>query len=170
MSDVSSPAHDLLQEIRQQAMRWLAQREYTRSELRNKLLRRFSSGNADSHEDMGAAQREALLDEVLTWLETSNYLNDARCAEMLVRSHIERGHGPLRIRQDLLQARGLTPEVADAAIKKSDCDWLDLALRVARGRARQLPKNTQEKVKLMRFLQGRGFSPSDCRKAAEALH
>src|SRR5690606_26093427 len=79
-------------EIRRAAMYWLARRDHSRQEIHRKLQKKFGA--------------ELDTGPYLDWLEEHNFLNDARYIEVFLRSAIERGHGLLRIRQDL-QQRGL---------------------------------------------------------------
>lgn len=62
----------------------LARRDHGRAELRVKMARKFG----DSEE----------LDAALDWCQEHDFLNDRRFAGFFVRSRIERGQGPLRIR------------------------------------------------------------------------
>ena len=85
-----------------------------------------------------------------------------------MRSHIARGHGPIRIRQAIAQ-KGLSKECIEAAITNSGCDWFELAkdkaikkyttprvTEVKGSRSRELL--AKEKAKRVRFLLSQGFS------------
>lgn len=99
---------------------------------------------------------------------SAGFINDARYAESLVRGHIARGHGPIRIRQAIAQ-KGLSKECIDTAITNSGCDWFELAKNKAIKKygipsisginvshSREL--FTKEKAKQVRFLLNQGFN------------
>lgn len=172
MPDRPISPDELSSRMRQQAMAWLAQREHSRHELQQKLEQRFfktPSRNAELAEAPASHRPEALLDEVLDWLEQQNYLSDLRCTGMLVRHHVERGHGPLRIRQELVQLKGVAPDLVETALAESQCDWVESAARLLQARVKIPPGDMKEKAKLLRFLQGRGFTPDQCRRALGKL-
>ncbi|NJN51845.1 MAG: regulatory protein RecX [Gammaproteobacteria bacterium] len=87
-------------------------------------------------------------------------LSDARFVEEFVRSRVERGHGPVRIRADL-RARGIEDEQIDAAVTQPTDFWVS---RISRVRAKkfgeQLPSDRMEWARQARFLAQRGY-PSD---------
>nr|WP_133408649.1 regulatory protein RecX [Parashewanella tropica] len=106
---------------------------------------------------------EIALDEC----EASGYLNDSRYAESLLRSHIYKGHGVIRIRQ-AMSLKGLSSEVISQAIENSDCDWFELAKEKAMKKYAGKPAaGYNEKAKRIRFLLGQGF---DYEQANYALH
>ena len=132
-------------EMRQTAMNWLAKRDLSRKEMAQRLLRRFSTMDANP---------------TLDWLEQKGFLNDARFADVFFRSRLERGHGPLRIRQEM-QQKGLSAELIEAMFDQYAPDWFELAKQVhdkkfsaALGDATIAAKDKQ---KHLRYLQYRGF-------------
>lgn len=129
-------------ELRQRAVGLLARRDHARKELENKLRSK--------------AESAAALEAVLTWCEEHDFINDRRFAGFFVRSRIERGHGPLRIRQELRQ-KGVLAEFIDTALAEAKADWFALAQEVRQRRFRTYPQDQKEKAKQLRFLQGRGF-------------
>jgi regulatory protein len=162
--------------LKVRALQWLSQREHSRSELRDKLLRLLErsqreammSCQADPDVDVPAhrpasAADPVVADEVdpqaevealLAWLEQRGYLSDARFAESKVRSRQAR-YGNQRIRQELRQ-RGVTldeateAELAGSEYIRASAVWqrkYEAPATDAAGRLRQ-----------MRFLMGRGFS------------
>ncbi len=76
-------------------------RDDGRAELRVEKARRFG-------DDEG-------LDAALDWCQEHDVLNDRRFAGFFVRSRIERGQGPLRIRSEL-QQRGLPEALIKEAL------------------------------------------------------
>lgn len=130
------------QELRQRAISLLARRDHARHELLRKLQHKVGE-----HPDLLA---------VLDWCEQQGYIDDRRFAGFFVRSRIERGQGPLRIRQEL-QQRGVASEFIEQTLEDADADWFALARDVRARRFRYYPVDQKEKAKQLRFLQGRGF-------------
>ncbi len=129
--------------LRHAAMNLLAQREFSRKE----LIRRL--GHLSENSD--------LIDEVLNRLESDRLLSDDRFVEGFIRSHIQKGHGPMRISQDLRQ-KGVDSEVISLALEEAEADWFDLAetARIKKfGEAP--PSEPKDKARQIRFLQYRGF-------------
>ena len=122
----------------------LARREHGRLELTAKLE---SRGFAP---DCAAG--------VVAQLVAEGLQDDVRFADTLVRARISRGQGPLRIRSEL-RSRGITEDVAAAALRKGDYNWGELA---SQARAKRFgfsaPEDFDEKARQQRFLQARGFS------------
>lgn len=134
-------AHDAAS-LRHYAVGLLARRDHGRSELRAKMMRKFGP--------------EATVEPVLAWCEQHGFLDDRRFTGFFVRSRIDRGQGPLRIRAELLQ-RGIPEALIGDALREADCDWFALARAVRQRRFRALPADRKEKAKQLRFLQSRGF-------------
>ena len=142
---------DTAAELRRAAMNWLARREYSRHEIARKLIRKFG-------EDID-------VEPTLLWLEDKNFLNDRRYLEMYLRAAVERGHGLLRIRQDL-QQRGLDKTLVEEQLQALDVDWFARACQVRQRRFGGHPErgDQKEKARQLRFLQYRGFT------AEQAFH
>lgn len=106
---------------------------------------------------------EEIVTTVVEALAEEGMQSDARFAESFVRTRIERGAGPLRVRSELM-ARGLDDDVIDAALAEYKGQWKDLARDVYVKRyGEQAPADYQERAKRMNFLQSRGFT-------AEQIH
>lgn len=159
--------------LKVRALQWLSQREHSRSELRDKLLRLLErsrreaavphdgdpSGVAALHGSAAVmapveVDPETEVETLLIWLEQRSYLSDARFAEVRVQARQGR-YGNQRIRQELRQ-RGVTlddaaeAELAGTEYSRACAVWqrkYDAPATDAAGRLRQ-----------MRFLVGRGFS------------
>ncbi|HET7307640.1 MAG TPA: regulatory protein RecX [Gammaproteobacteria bacterium] len=122
----------------------LARREHSRGELQRKLTQR----------DCNAAD----VDHALDALERERLLSDVRFAEQFVRSRIERGAGPAKIRADLRQ-RGVADSIADEALADYAADWRQRIQEVRRKRfGESLPDDYRERARQARFLQSRGFT------------
>jgi regulatory protein len=131
-------------DIRMAAMNLLARREHSRRELRQKLLKRFKDSD--------------LVDEQLDRLSQENLQSDIRFAESFLRQRLTRGHGPLRIRQEMRQ-RGISDAQISAAIDVEAPDWYYLAEQTYHRKFGVLPaEHIKEKARRSRFMQYRGFS------------
>jgi regulatory protein len=131
--------------LKSRAMRFLARREHTRVELRRKLASRAQEG-----EDV-----ESLLDE----LTRKGWLSDARFAEQAARAKSRR-FGPLKLAH-YLKSRGVGEEAIAAGLQSAGADGLASLEAVWRTRFSAPPVNEREKLRQVRFLQGRGFPVDD---------
>lgn len=128
--------------LRQRALRLLAAREHSRSELSRKL-----APHAETPQEL-----ETLLDD----LEQRKQLSNARYAE--ARSNLmSRKFGSARIAYDL-RSKGLSDDEAAQAIAAARGSDLERAREVWRRKFRSPPASREERAKHMRFLQSRGFS------------
>ena len=162
--------------IKASALRWLAQREHSPQELRDKLLRLMArnlpvSGDApddpsdrtdpddpDRSASVAAGELpvdpEAEVDALLRWLAAQGHLSSERFVESRVRTRQAR-FGNLRIRQELqqhgLQLDGATRQALQAnEAQRAQAVWQRKFGQVASG----APQRMQQ----LRFLAGRGFS------------
>lgn len=149
--------------LKQRALKWLAQREHSRMELRGRLLqlceqadRRASQGEAltvetDPHSDVPCADE---VEPLLDWLESKGYLSDKRFIDSRVRSRQER-YGNRRIEHELSQHHlQLDPQARDALAASE----LTRAMSIWTRRFGAMPQTAAERARQMRFLLGRGFS------------
>ena len=139
---------------------WLAQREYSRVELRDKLLRHARIAPAQAAEtDEAATEVEPVVDSLLDWLEAHHYLSQARFLESRVTARASR-FGNLRIGQELAR-HGVELAPQDAlSLKLSE---LARARVVWERKFNAVATDAAGRAKQMRFLAGRGFS-------AEVIH
>lgn len=133
-------------------LRYLAGREHSREELRQKLR----LANYAPH----------LVEAVIADFGERGLQSDDRFAEVFSRSRRNRGYGPYRIRQDLRQ-RGICAEEATCG---ADQDW-DALLELTYGRKfGDLPPQTpEERARRERFLLRRGFSGDQIRRLFHRL-
>lgn len=130
-------------DIRMAAMDLLARREHARGELKQKLRKRFDD--------------EQLIDEQLDRLSEENLQSDSRYAASFLRQRINRGHGPLRIRQEMRQ-KGISDSEIAVAMEEEGPDWYALAAETYRRKFGELPPDDiREKARRSRFMQYRGF-------------
>ena len=141
-------------EARKKAMDYLARREHGQGELLKKLTRfGFESEVA----------ADAIADLIADGLQS-----DQRFTEAFVRSRINQGKGPGRIRADLNQ-RGIAAALVDEALTESGQDWYALAREVRLKKfGAQCPADFKEKARQMRFLQSRGFEADQIQVAVSA--
>ena len=138
------------QKIRKRALDLLSRREHSEFELRKKLLGKDAAAHA--------------VDEVIEDLKRDNYLSDDRYAEAYVRSRVERGDGPLKIRHELSR-RGVSGVLIERHMDQGDEFW-EIVLRRVRSRkfGAAAPGDYKEWTRQARFLQSRGFAPEQIRK------
>jgi regulatory protein len=125
-----------------QALKLLARREHSARELQRKLAAR-----GITHEDAAAAVAHAA---------SEGWQADARYAEMLVRSRVSQGYGPVRIEAEL-EVAGVAAEHIAAALDAADVDWRELAREQHAKKFGAPPRSSAERAKQYRYLQGRGF-------------
>lgn len=133
------------------ALGLLVRREHSRRELKRKL----AAKGADPAESETA----------LATLAGQGYQDDARFAEMLVRTRIGGGYGPLRIHAEL-RSHGICADIAAKVLAEAEPDWRMLAIDALRRRYGARPaRDRAETLKRGHFLQRRGFD-LDCIRAA----
>lgn len=103
------------------------------------------------------------VEPVLNWLTELNFLDDARFVDAYIRYGIGRGHGLIRIRQDL-QRKGIEQTLLVDALESLETDWFELAADLRQRRFGVSPPKSEQKerARQMRFLQYRGFSLDQC--------
>ncbi len=136
--------------LRRRALQYLARREYSRAELRGKLLP-HAQPDAD-FEQVQPVDLDALLDD----LTARGWLSDVRAATQLV--HAKRSRfGLQRITHELHQ-RGISEELISAALLELKDGELEAARSVWQKKFGTAPRDEKEKAKQVRFLQSRGFA------------
>jgi len=131
--------------VRRIGMDFLARREHSEHELRQKLEAR-----ADDSDEV-----EAVLDK----LKDEGLQSDERFTEAYVHHRVNAGIGPLKIRYELRQ-KGIDESLADAILEPMAEHWDDM-MRAQRVRkyGDKIPDDYARRMKQARFLQNRGFSP-----------
>jgi regulatory protein len=132
-----------LLEIREQALKFLARREYSRYELQRRLAAKGWSVEQIS--------------EVLDELAEAQLQSDTRFLEMYIRHRRAAGYGPRRIIVELTE-RGVTA-AADALVNSNNAEWLEIMQRVWQKKFNQIPTDLKAKAQQIRFLIYRGFTP-----------
>ncbi len=149
--------------LKVRALQWLAQREHSRIELRDKLLRlrKRRAATGDGGVPLGDACASAEADDpaseveaVVAWLQQHGHLSDARFTESRIHARQAR-FGNRRIQQEL-QQHGVVLE-ADALQALAQTE-LARASRVWQRKYGAPATDAAGRVRQMRFLAGRGFS------------
>ncbi|WP_051484709.1 regulatory protein RecX [Shewanella waksmanii] len=121
----------------------LARRDYSRQQIQLKLQ-----------------QKQYDADEIETTLDhcqQSGYLDDARFAALLLKSHISKGHGVNKIRQSM-QQKGLSRALIEQVLLDSECDWFEVAkLKAQKKYGEAVPLDHPTRAKCIRYLMGQGF-------------
>ena len=134
----------------QRALGLLVRREHSRKELARKLTAR----GVEADDARAAVER----------MTAEGWQDDARFAELLVRSRASNGYGPLRIRAEL-GTHGLDRDIVASAMDAYDGDWTENARDLAR---RRFPGRLDDRAiqrKAADFLLRRGFSGDQVRAA-----
>jgi regulatory protein len=134
----------------------LGRREYSESDLRQKLIRR------------GYTPEEA--EDAITFVKTHGYQSDERYAGMKARS-ISRRAGDVKVVLTL-KAKGISDALAKSQIIELDSD-AERAFALAKGRFEKIlageSLSIEAKQKVYRFLAGRGFSVASIKDALARL-
>ena len=135
-------------QIRNTALGYLARREYSLMELRNKLL---------AKKNWPMEQINLVLEQ----LTEDNLLSDRRYAEMYIRSRSSKGFGPDRIALEL-QQKGINSGLVQEILEQSEVDWLQVIRAVWQKKFRLKSETAgqlsyQDRAKQSQFLRYRGF-------------
>lgn len=167
--------------LRQRALEWLAQREHSRQELRDKLARWVQAlqateaalPSAAALRGEGGQEHQAPLrrpgpalptaDEIeplLDALQAAGHLSEARFVESRVQARAAR-YGNRRIEQELRQRGVEAPLELREALRSSE---LERARGVWSRKFEAAPANAAEHARQARFMAGRGFSAETVRE------
>jgi regulatory protein len=134
--------------LESRALALLARREFSRAELRARLI---------PH-----AQSEAEIEALLDGLVRRKLLSDQRFVESLVRRRAGR-YGIARIRHDL-SAHQLEPEQLRQVLQTLSASEMERAREVWRKRFGEPAQTREERLRQMRFLSARGFAADVVRR------
>ncbi len=121
----------------------LSRRDYSRKQLRERLLERLEE-----------SETAEMVDETLDVLEKKGYLSEQRFAEMLCRTRSKR-YGNARLSIEMRQA-GLSNQVIEQALGQTE-DESQRASEVWKRRFGKAAENEKERARQIRFLVARGF-------------
>ena len=137
-------------ELKQRALGLLARREHSEQELIRKL-----EGRGFSRSDIARVMAE---------LKQDGSQSDRRFTDSYIYHRIQRGYGPLRIRQELRE-RGIEDGIISVALDENGEDWMSRLKDVhAKKFGTALPAGPREQARQSRFLQYRGFTPEQIRR------
>ncbi|MBW8189758.1 recombination regulator RecX [Neiella marina] len=140
-----------LPEAVQSASAILARRDHCRQELSLKLQQR--------------GFHPETITQTLQYCEQQNWLNEAEYARIYVRVRSERGYGPLRVRQELLQ-KCVPSDDIEQAFNEFEGDWFELARDQRIKRFGDFwPDDFKLKLKQQNYLYRRGFDQEQIRYA-----
>ena len=139
----------------QRALALLVRREHSRKELARKLAER-------------GIERDAAV-AAIERLTADGWQSDARFAEMLVRTRVAQGQGPVRIRAEL-GTHGLGQDMIDTALEELDGSWIQAARQLAHRKfgADLASAELVQRRKAADFLYRRGFDGEAVRLALRA--
>ena len=131
--------------LRHVALDFLARREHSQHELRQKLKAR-----AGEEDDVEA---------ILQQLKEEKLQSDERFTEAYIHHRFNAGMGPLKIRHELRQ-KGVDESLVESFLEPLAGEWDDV-MRQQRVRkfGAAIPEDYAARMKQARFLQNRGFSP-----------
>lgn len=131
------------QSIRVVALNYLARREHSIEELRNKLLlKSFAQEDVD-------LTLEELIEE--------NLLNEFRFAECYCQSRIARGYGPIAIKHELNQKK-VNKEIIDVVLERVNVNWGEVINKVFQKKFSPSAKfDAEKKAKCWRYFLQKGF-------------
>ena len=147
VANPQSPASKVLRA----AVALLARRDFSRAQLRVRLLR-----------TAGAEADPAEVDRVLDAVQAQGLLSEDRFVEEFIRTR-EARFGPVRLRHELLR-RGVAEERIEAALKQHLRDEYAAAHALWLKRFKSAPPDAREWARQARFLGARGFSHDVIRK------
>lgn len=138
---------------KQRALGLLVRREHSRKELTRKLAAR----------GVESAEAQAAVDT----LAKAGWQDDARFAELLVRSRAANGRGPIHVRAEL-RTHGLDTDAVETAMSRFDGDWNAIARDIVRRRfGTDASPTLATQRKAADFLLRRGFAMEQVRAALD---
>jgi len=153
--------------LRQKAMQYLAKREYSAFELRQKLSQFINRQAQMPAEQMEAkqtpeniAEQQALqlqqIEQIIADFVAKKWLSDERFTEQIVFARQSK-FGSAKIAYELKQ-KGIAPDLIAQAVDHLQDSQLQQACAICRKKFKQAPSDRVQWAKQARFLQSRGFS------------
>ena len=143
--------------LRRAALDYLARREYSFYELKQKLYSKFPT-----------FEIEIILD-VVRALRAENLQSDERFVESYSRYRKSQGFGYKHIRHSLCQKK-VESHMIDQHLLADDPEWVQIAVKVVKKKSSRRKCNNMnifERSKITRFMEGRGFMPRQIQKAID---
>ena len=145
--------------LRRAAMDYLARREHSFYELKQKLHVKFSRFKPE------------IIHDTVHALRVENLQNDERFVESYSRYRKGLGFGYRHIRY-ALKSKKVENDQVDRHLVSDDAEWIELAINVIRkkrGVRNSVKMNSLERSKITRFMESRGFSFSQIHQAIDLL-
>ncbi len=140
--------------LRNRALYWLGQREFSVKDFRTKLER--------------VCEDTEMIENLLEDFIARDWLNEQRYMTSFVRQKISAGLGQYRIKQELNQ-HGIKQDQSELYFEELEFDWFEQALATYRKKYGVGDcQDFKEKAKRFRYMQYRGFSPDQIKYAMEA--
>ena len=143
--------------LRRAALNYLARREYSFFELKQKLYIKFPLFEVNSiHDVVGALRAE-------------NLQSDERFVESYSRYRKSRGFGYKHIQYSLCRKKIEQCDI-DRQLVPDDPEWIEIAVNVIRKKRSGRESDhidIFERLKITRFMKGRGFMPYQIQKALD---
>ena len=133
------------------AAKQLSYRDLSKANLIEKLI---AKGHSEDAAEYAAA-----------YLEDKKFLDDTRYAQMLLKSYARKGYGTRRIKQEL-KKRGISNDDADEVYSEYETDYSVLHSLLDKKLKGDI-SDKKEIQKAIAFLQRRGFSWSEIKKALD---
>ena len=143
--------------LRRAALDYLARREYSFYELKQKLYSKFPTFEVELIHDVAGA------------LRAENLQSDDRVVESYSRYRKSRGFGYNHIRNSLCQKK-IEHHKIDQYLVVDDPEWVEIAVKLVKKKsAGRKYDNIDifERSKITRFMEGRGFMPRQIQKAID---
>jgi regulatory protein len=96
------------------------------------------------------------IEEALDKLRDQGLQSDQRFAQSYAEQRARNGHGPLKIKIELIQ-HGVSESLAETTMSALEVDWQDLARKAFEKKFPEPAKDLNEKAKRQRFMRQRGF-------------
>jgi regulatory protein len=152
---VTEAIHPARSKLLRTAIDLLSRRDFSRLELRGRLLRTAGAGAAPAE-----------VDQVLESVQAQGLLSEERFVEAFIRTRQAR-FGPVRLRQELSR-RGVSEDQIDTALRLAACDEYAAAHALWLKRFKSSPSDAREQARQGRFLAARGFSHDVIRRVLKA--
>ncbi len=141
--------------VKNAAFRLIARRDHSEAELKRKLAVKFTCSDAI----------HAALDQ----LKNENYLDDKRFAETYISQQISNGkNGQLKIKNKLRE-KGISPDIYEPLLSDISAETFEENLCLLIEKKAENKSGNNDKNKLIRFLQGKGYYLSDIMEAIKKL-
>lgn len=152
--DTGSPAEtkqdaesaDQIRQAYNKVIAYLARREYSKKELEQRLLQKQFS--------------YACIKPALARAIEHGYQSDERFTEMYIRSRVNAGDGPFKIKISLRE-KGICESLALAVLDAQGIDWREQAKSVKEKRFGLECDSQQQLAKQIRYLKNKGFYQDD---------